>query len=120
MKACIAVDADWIGCVFPTLTPGRVPQHGGIGQQAEAACLVHDLLVVADAELAPVGEEQPARERVPGFAAVEQERNRAPHRLVGDVAQDEDRLARAAQDGQRLRDRSAGEALSDTAGLIAC
>ena len=31
-----------------------VPQHGGVGQQAQAARLVHNLFVAADAELAAV------------------------------------------------------------------
>jgi len=56
-------------------------------------------------------------QRVPGFAAVELELDRAAHRLVGDVAQDEDRLARTSQGGERLRDpvggRSVNKALQD-------
>src|SRR5271168_5192059 len=48
-----------------------VPDQHSIGEQAEAAGLVHHLLVVAGAEAAPVGEEQRLGEGVAEFAAVE-------------------------------------------------
>ena len=57
----------------------RVPDQYGIGKQAEAACLVHDLLGVAGAKLAAVGEEQtPANQFMPGLTTVELKLNTVP------------------------------------------
>ena len=47
-----------------------VPQHDGVGQQAEATGLVHDYLEIGGAELALIGEEQPPGQVVAGLAAV--------------------------------------------------
>ena len=41
---------------------GRVPYQDGVGYQAQAARLIHDLLVIPSAEFSLVGEEDPARQ----------------------------------------------------------
>ena len=64
-----------------------VPHQHGVGQKAQAARLVHDLRVVAGAEGALVGEEQPFGEAVAVLASIELEVDDAPESLVMDVAQ---------------------------------
>jgi hypothetical protein len=54
------------------LDPLAVPDQHGIGEQAQAAGLIHDFIDVSRAELTAIGEEQTARcQIVPIFAAVE-------------------------------------------------
>src|SRR5262249_27380775 len=72
-------------------------------------------LVVASAELAAVGKEQPARQTVARLAPIELKLNPPPEVLLVYVAQDIDRLDDAPQDckclGHPIRRRSVGEPL---------
>jgi hypothetical protein len=77
-----------------------VPNEHGIGKQAQATRLVHDLLVVASAEGAVIGEEQPLRERVTEFTPVELELDRPPERFLVNIAQDMDGFGQAPERGQ--------------------
>src|SRR6202011_1337739 len=43
----------------------RVPYQDGVGYQAQAARLIHDLLVIPGSEFSLVGGEDPARQTVP-------------------------------------------------------
>src|SRR5271169_3403250 len=79
-----------------------VPDQHGIGEQAEAAGLVHDLLVVAGAEVALVGEEDPSGEDVAELTAVELQLDGLAQRLLVDVAQDLDGLDQTPELGQRI------------------
>ena len=65
-----------------------VPDQPRVRQQAEAAGLVHDFLVVAAAERALVGKEQPFREYVAELAAIQVELDLAAERFLMDVVQD--------------------------------
>jgi hypothetical protein len=47
----------------------RVPYQDGVGDQAQAARFVHDLLVIPGAEFSLVGEKDPACQTVPSRAA---------------------------------------------------
>ena len=50
----------------------RIPNQHCVGQQAQATRLVHDLVEVAGAELAAIGEEKtPADQVVPIFPAIQ-------------------------------------------------
>ena len=49
----------------------RVPIKYGVGDKAQAACLVHDLFVIAGGEFTLVGKENPSRQFVPIFALIE-------------------------------------------------
>src|SRR5712692_3280503 len=69
-----------------------VPDQHRIGQEAQTTGLVHDLLVVAGAELAAVCEEQPARQGVARLTAIELELDPPPEVLLVNVAQDVDGL----------------------------
>ena len=77
----------------------RVPQHRRVRQQAQATGLVHHHLVIAGAELALVGEEQPTGQGVAGFAAVELGLDQPAERRVVQVAQDVARLDQPAERG---------------------
>jgi hypothetical protein len=65
----------FIGDRRPTLTKRLndlrhmqcIPNQDGVGDQAQATRLVHDFLVIADAELALVGKEDSPRQAVPGI-----------------------------------------------------
>src|SRR5271165_4463261 len=83
-----------------------VPDQHGVGKQAEAAGLVHHLLVVAGAEAAPVGEEQRLREDVAELAAVELQLDGVTQLLLVDVSQDVQRLHQPSELAER-----AGEAI---------
>ena len=78
-----------------------VPDQDGIGEQAEAAGLVHHLLVVAGAEAAPVGEEQRLGEDVAEFAAVELQLDGVAQIFFLNVAQDVQRLHQPPELAQR-------------------
>src|SRR5271165_5224539 len=97
-----------------------VPDQHGIGEQAEAAGLVHDLLVVAGAEVALVGEKDPSGEDVAELAAVELQLYGLAQRLLVDVAQDMDGLDQAPELGQCIGQTvgggRVGEALHDDMG----
>jgi len=80
----------------------RVPDQHGVGQQAEAARLVHDLLVVAGPEVALIGEEQPLGQDVAKLPAVQLQLNGLAQRRLVNVAQDVDGFDQAAERGQRL------------------
>ena len=69
-----------------------VPDQNRIRQQAQTTGLVHDLLVVAGAELAAVSEEQPARQGVARLTAIELELDPPPEVFLVNVAQDVDGL----------------------------
>ena len=81
-----------------------VPNEHGIGKQAQATRLVHDLLVVASTERALVGEEQPSGETMAKLAAVKLKVDATTQWLVLDVAQDVKGLDRPAQGGERFGD----------------
>jgi hypothetical protein len=81
-----------------------VPQHDGVGQQAETTRFVHDHLEVGGAELALVGEEQPSGQAVTGLAAVELGLDAEAERLVVQVAQDVAGFHQPAKGGERLGD----------------
>lgn len=82
----------------------RIPDEHGIREEAEATRLVHDFLVVPEAECALVGEEQPFGKRVTELAAVELKLNRPAERLLVNVAEDVDGLNEAAKSRERLGD----------------
>ena len=67
---------------------GPVPQHDGVGEQAEAACLFHDHLEAGGAELTLVGKEQALSQAVAGLAAVELGLDAQAQRLIVQIAQD--------------------------------
>lgn len=77
-----------------TLDLHCISQHGDVGQQAEADCFVHHFFIVADPELGPIGEEQPARERLARFPLVKLALDAATDWLLVDVTQVKKRLAR--------------------------
>ena len=97
-----------------------VPDQHGIGEQAEAAGLVHHLLVVAGAEAAPVGEEQRFGEDVAELAAVELQLDGVTQRLLLDVAQNVQRLHQPPElsegAGETVRRVGIGQALHDDMG----
>ena len=97
-----------------------VPDQHGIREQAEAAGLVHDLLVVAGAEVALVGEKDPSGEDVAKLAAVELQLDGLAQLLFVDVAQDMDGLDQAPElgqcTGQTVGGGRVGEALHDHMG----
>jgi len=47
------------------------PYQDGVGHQAQAARLIHDLLVIPGAEFSLVGEEDPARQTVPMLTPIQ-------------------------------------------------
>lgn len=78
-----------------------IPDQYGIGEQAEAAGLVHHLFVVTGAEAALVGKEQPLGKDMAELAAVELQLDGVAKRLLLDVAQDVQRLHQAPELAQR-------------------
>jgi hypothetical protein len=63
-----------------------VPDQYGIGKQAEAACLVHDLFGIARAKLSAIRKEQtPTDQLMPRFAPVELKLNAVPEVWIGDI-----------------------------------
>ena len=54
----------------------RVPYQDGVGYQAQAARLVHDLLVIQGAEFSVVGEKNPKRSSMSPCVSVECSRKR--------------------------------------------
>jgi hypothetical protein len=48
-----------------------VPYQDGVGYQAQAARLIHDLLVIPGAEFSLVGEEDPACQTVPMLTPIQ-------------------------------------------------
>jgi len=69
----------------------RIPNQHGIGEQAQAACLVHNFVQVARAELAPVGKEQAAAcQIVATLAMAKLELHGILHLFVIKIAKNED------------------------------
>ena len=97
-----------------------VPDQHGVGEKAEAAGLVHDLLVVAGAEAAPIGEEQRSGEGVAELAAVKLQVDGVSERLVLNISQNMDRLHQPAElgegSGETVRRAGVGQALHDDMG----
>src|ERR1700756_2168084 len=90
-----------------------VPDQDGVGQQAEAARLIHDLLVIAGAEGAVVGEEQPLGQGMAEFTAIELKLDCPAKWFLIDIAEDVDGLAEAPQGDQRLGDAIGWAGISD-------
>ena len=91
-----------------------VPQHHRVRQQPEAAGFVHDRFVVAGAEFALIGEEQPAGQAVPGLTTVELGLDARAERRVVQVAQDVAGFDQTAERGQGLGDTVVGTAGGET------
>ena len=91
-----------------------VPQNHDVRQQAETGRLVHDCFVVVGAELALVGEEQPACQGMTGLSAVQLGLDQSAEWRVVKVAQDVACLDQPAERGQRLGYAVAGAAGGET------
>lgn len=98
----------------------RVPCQDCVRQQTQTARLIHNLLVVAGARLAAIGEEQPAGRFMPRFASTELQLHPSSNLLLVDVTQYEDRLDDPAERRQRFSDsirwRGAAQALEHYVG----
>ena len=56
----------------------RVPYQDGVGYQAQATRLVHDLLVIPSAKFTLVGEKDPACQTVPVLASIQRQLDPVP------------------------------------------
>ena len=97
-----------------------LPCQDCVRQQTQTARLIHNLLVVAGARLAAIGEEQPAGQFMPRFASTELQLHPSSNLLLVDVARYEDRLDDPAERRQRFSDsirwRGAAQALEHYVG----
>lgn len=95
-----------------------IPNQHGIGQQAQAARFVHDLVQIASAELAAIGEEKATAGQVmPILPAIQLQLHTPTHGVIVNVAQDVNGLDHLPQSGQGLgeavRRRAIGEPLDN-------
>jgi hypothetical protein len=98
--------------------PECIPDENRVRQQAEAACLIHDLLGISTPKLTSVHEEQtPTDQLVAGFAPVQLQLHMGAEVGIRQVAQYEDRLHDTAErresSRQSVRRRTIGEPLDD-------
>jgi len=99
----------------------RIPNQDGIGEQAQATRLVHDLVQIAGTELAAIGEEEAAGHQVvPMIPAVQLQLHAPAHFFIVNVAQNVNGLDHPPKSGQGLgeavRRRTVGQPLDDDVG----
>src|ERR1700726_2340144 len=80
----------------------RVPYQDGVRYQAQAARLVHDLLVIPSAKFTLVGEKDPACQTVPVLTSIQLQLDPVPQIFFVEILQDVYGLHDASEHSQRL------------------
>ena len=92
-----------------------IPVQYGIGNETEAARLVHNFLVIASGKFTLVGKENSSGQPVPVFSLIELELDSLPELRVGEVAQDILSFDNPPQVGNRfgqaIRRKAVGQSL---------